>query len=198
LPTMPSDVTTALIAGGSAVAGGLIVALSNYVVSRAQAKDAKRDRMRSAFEGFLSVTLRLDVELRRLPNAGRVVTETNRIMAKAMPVIDDKFARIAERLFEPHLESLKRDLTDAMAATLLIAPPEARPALDRLAKAMGSEPRDPKWWTEWEEARDEVVVAFLKALGESLGTGKATTHVAVGVNAGTLEAHTPAGKAKSG
>jgi len=39
--SMTSTIVTAAIAGASAIGGGTIVAVSNYIVSRAHARDAK-------------------------------------------------------------------------------------------------------------------------------------------------------------
>jgi endo-alpha-1,4-polygalactosaminidase (GH114 family) len=70
---------TAIIAGGSAVGGGLIVAMSNLAVSWLQAREARKAEMRNALIAFGGVVFRIDYALRSEPKAGRtVVSSTSR------------------------------------------------------------------------------------------------------------------------
>ena len=54
---------------------------------------------------------------------------------------------------------------DAMAATLLVAPPELLPSLHSIAEAMESPvAQDDKWWMAWDGGRTALVVASRRAL----------------------------------
>jgi hypothetical protein len=57
--------TAAIIAGASAVGGGVIVALSNYVISRAQGRDARRQRIEGVLSELGYAIARIDHQLRR-------------------------------------------------------------------------------------------------------------------------------------
>lgn len=53
----------AIIAGASAVSGGMVVAVSNYVVNRAQARDARRQELQRALIELYDVLQRINARL---------------------------------------------------------------------------------------------------------------------------------------
>ena len=163
---MPADITTALIAAGSAVGGGVIVAGSNYVIYRAQARHADEERLRAALESFQFVVYRVESRLRREPRKpGTIATAIHAAIERLSPLLSAKLALLSQRFFEPHLEALADDIARAMASTILIAPPGTRPALQAIGTLMAqANGRDDAWWAEWDAARDRLVVVFLEAL----------------------------------
>jgi hypothetical protein len=167
---MPTESTTALIAAGSAVGGGLIVAGFNYLIYRAQARDVSKERLRAAFESFRFVVHRVDLLLRREPKPGRTATALIATIARLFPSLSDQLTRLSQRIFEPHLEALAQDVARAMAMTLLVAPLSTRPALQAVGTLMDhAKGRDDVWWSEWDSALDRLAVAFLEALAEPVG-----------------------------
>jgi hypothetical protein len=167
---MPSDIATALIAGGSAVAGGLIVGISNYVVSRKQARDGHKAELRSALESLLHCVGLIDQQLRSEPMPGRTATVVNEQMARRFPMLDYAIGRVHQRLFEPHLDALSESMHEAMAATILVVPLDLMPVLQEVSELMArAKDRDEQWFEEWAAARGRLVVAARLALGEPVG-----------------------------
>ena len=163
---MPADITTALIAAGSAVGGGLVVAGSNYVVYRAQARHDGKDRLRAALEAFQFVVYRVELLLRREPKKpGPIAGAIGAAIERFSPWLSAKLALLSQRIFEPQVEALSDEIARAMATTILIAPPATRPALQAISTLMAqANGRDDAWWAEWDAARDRLVVVFLEAL----------------------------------
>ena len=168
---MPADITTALIAAGSAVGGGVIVAGSNYVIYRAQARHADAERLRAALESFQFVVYRVESRLRREPRKpGTIAAAIHAAIERLSPLLSAKLALLSQRIFEPQLEALADDIARAMASTILIAPPGTRPALQAIGTLMAqAKGRDDAWWAEWDAARDRLVVVFLEALATPVG-----------------------------
>jgi len=167
---MPSDIATAVIAGGSAVAGGLIVGISNYAVSRKQAKDGHKAQLRNALESLLHCVGLIDQQLRSEPVPGRAATAVNEQMARRFPLLDYAIGRVHQRLFEPHLQALAESMHKAMAATILIVPLDLMPVLGEVNDLMTqAENRDAQWFEDWTAARGRLVVAARVALDEPVG-----------------------------
>ncbi|MHB8659867.1 MAG: hypothetical protein ACYC91_18380 [Solirubrobacteraceae bacterium] len=163
---MTSTIATAVIAGTSAIGGGVIVAGSNYVISRAQASDARQGGLRQALVALLSTLNQLDHQLRTEPRPKRTVRVVNEQMATRFPQIDYLSGRIHRRLFQPHLDALVTSFHQAMAATLLAAPPDLLRPLDVLnAVMMKINVDSDEWWGDYEAARADFVVACRRVLG---------------------------------
>lgn len=157
---------TVAIAGASAIGGGTIVGVSNYLVSRAQARDAKTGVLSHALVALLSTLNQIDHELRTEPQSKRAVRLINEQMATRFPQIDYVTGRIHRRLFQPHLDALIARLHDAMAATLLAAPQELLGPLQAVSDVMTNVERHSNTWrAEWDEARAELVIACRRVLG---------------------------------
>lgn len=163
---MWSTLGTALVTGGSALAGGLVVAGSNYAISRTQSRGARDNEVRRALSALLSVLGQVDTELRSEPRTKRTVRFMNEQVESRFPQIDYITGRLHRRIFQPHLERLVISFHDAMSATLLVAPPQLLPALQSIAEAMeGPAIQSDEWWMKWQEARRGLVVAARRALG---------------------------------
>jgi len=174
---MTSPIATAIIAGASAIGGGTIVAGSNYLISRAQARDASQAGLRQALVALLAALSQIDHELRMEPKSKRTVGVINEQMEPRFPQIDYVAGRIHRRLFQPQLDGLITSLHEAMAAVLLSAPPELMPTLDALNSVMAVvEQNSDEWWKNWEAARAELVAACRRLLGESRPSRPETAH----------------------
>jgi hypothetical protein len=77
-----------MIAGGSAIAGGGIVARSNYVISRRQAKDVRQGGLRETLVALLSALSQVDQQLRTEPRSKGTVRVINEQMAARFPQVD--------------------------------------------------------------------------------------------------------------
>jgi hypothetical protein len=161
-----STIATAVIAGASAIGGGIIVAGSNYLVSRAQARDAKQGDLRQGLVALLSALNQIDQELIAEPRPRRTVRIVNEQMSSRFPQIDYVTGRIHRRLFQPHLDGLVERLHDAMAATLLAASPQLLGPLGGVSELMKDvEPHSATWRRDWDAARSALVVACRRTLG---------------------------------
>lgn len=166
---MTSGIATALIAGGSALGGGTIVAVSNYATNRAAARGGHKTELRRALSAFLYVISRIDHQLRVEPRRGKTVQTFNKQLAR-FPHADYITERLHRRLFEPRLDDLVDRMHEAMATTILIAPLELIPALSAVSDLMTqAEAMDDEWREKWDTARGELVVACRTALGETVG-----------------------------
>jgi hypothetical protein len=166
---MTGTIVTAVIAGGSAVAGGAIVARSNWIISRRQAKDARQRGLRETFVALISALSQIDHQLRTEPKSRRTVRAINEQMATRFPQVDYITGRIHRRLFQPELDELVVRFHDAMAATLLIAPRELIPMLDALNVVMVQvDQYSEAWWRSWDEARADLVRACRLIVSEAV------------------------------
>src|ERR1700737_2445025 len=98
---MPSSETTAIIAGASAFAGGGIVAVSNYVVSRVQASEAQKAEIQHALIELWYMVGRIDHRLRMEPEPGKAARAVNKLMASRWPLLDHVIGLVRRRLLEP-------------------------------------------------------------------------------------------------
>jgi len=157
---MTGTLVTAVIAGSSAIAGGAIVARSNWIINQRQSKDARQRVLRETLVALLSALSQIDHQLRTEPKPRRTVRAINEQMATRFPQVDYITGRIHRRLFQPELDELFVRFHDAMAATLLIAPPELIPVLDALNVVMVQvDQNSDVWWRSWDEARADLVRA---------------------------------------
>jgi hypothetical protein len=177
---MSSAVATALIAGASAIGGGMVVARSNFRVSRAQSEGARLGDLRQALSALLSALGQVETELRGEPRTKRTVRVVNEQMASRFPQLDYITGRLHRRIFQPHLDGLVVHFHDAMAAVLLVAPPELLPPLGAVADITSNvDPQSDEWWASWQSARADLVVASRRALGHEVPTSRDNTRVAV-------------------
>jgi hypothetical protein len=158
--------TAAIIAGASAVGGGVIVALSNYAISRAQARDAQRDR----FEGVLGelgyAVARIDHQLRLEPKPSKAEQQINETMQARAPMLHYSLGRIRRRLLEPELTEMSVALSRALSAATLAAPQKLLPSLVMLTELMGEVEDPPEdWWERWNTARSDYFVQSRQLLG---------------------------------
>lgn len=164
---MPDTTVTALIAGGSAIVGGVIVSSANLVISRRQAAEARRTGLRQTLTALLSALGQVDHELRLVPKSKKTVRVINDQVAKRFPQVDYITRLIHLRLFQPHLNGLIVRLHDALVATLLVAPPSFLPLLQLANDALVHiDINDKHWWKAWDDARAALVVASRELLGE--------------------------------
>jgi hypothetical protein len=156
----------AIIAGASAVGGGMVVAVSNYVGNRAQARDARKQQLQRALIELYDVLQRINARLLLEPEPGKTERAVNKAMAARAPLLDDALGRIRRRLLDPQLDELSAAISKALSAATVIAPREMLPTLRRLTEAMEkADQRDEKWWTEWNAARTDYFLACRAVLG---------------------------------
>jgi hypothetical protein len=166
---MSGSLFTAIVAGGSAIAGGVVVAGSNYLISRRNAGDVRQGGMRQTLVALVSVVSQIDHQLRTEPRSKRIVRVVNDQMETRFPQIDYITGRIHRRLFQPQLDELIVRLHDAMAAALLDAPPKLLGALEATSTVMSQvDQSSDDWWASWDEARGDLVRACRIVLGEPI------------------------------
>lgn len=164
---MSSTIVTAVMAGGSAIAGGAVVARANYTISRRQAKDIRQGGLRETLTALISALSQIDHQLRTEPRSKRFVRTINEQMQSRFPQVDYITGRVHRRLFQPQLDGLIVRFHDAMAAALLGAPDELIRALGSLSTVMAEiDQSSDDWWRSWDAARSEVVLACREVLGE--------------------------------
>jgi hypothetical protein len=161
--------TAAIIAGASAIGGGLIVAASNYAISRVQARDARKDTLSRVLVELGHALSRVDQQLRLEPKPGKATRAINETMDARLPQFHYTIGQIRRRLLEPELTELSTALSKALSAATVTAPPEMLPVLGTLTELMGeaerADRREGDWWERWNEARAEYFVQSRKVLG---------------------------------
>lgn len=163
---MVSAEATAIIAGASAVAGGAIVAASNYMINRAQAVDARKTELRRALIDLGDVVSRIDHRMRTEPKPGKATRAINEAVSTHAPQFDHAIGLLRRRLLDPHLDDLVAALSRALATAMVLAPPSLLPALSQLTEAMdGAERQDDEWWAQWNAARTNYFVRCREVVG---------------------------------
>jgi hypothetical protein len=167
---MSAAIEPAIIAGASAVTGGLVVAGSNYLVMRAQGRASRRTDLRKVLEAFLCVVNAVDQQLRVEPQPGRAATWWNQQAAR-LPQLSYTVRRLTQSLLAPQLDALTERMHAATAAVVLVAPLDVMPTMENISQLMErAETRDQRWWQEWDRARADLVVACRRTLGEPVAT----------------------------
>ena len=166
LPGVVDAEITAIIAGASAVAGGLVVASSNYLVNRLQAADARKAELRRALIDLGDVVSRIDHRLRTEPQPGKATQAINRAMAARAPQVDHAIGLLRRRMFDPQMDQLTAAMSKTLSAALVLAPRSLLPALILLTEAMNdAETRDDEWWARWNKARTNYFLRCREAVG---------------------------------
>jgi hypothetical protein len=166
---MPSSETAAIIAGVSAIGGGAIVAISNYVVGRFQARETRKAEMRLALIELGYVVHRIDHLLRTEPKAGKTARMVNKQMSARWPQLDHVIGLTRRRLLEPHLDAFIIEMHKALTTALLLAPLKLLPSMGALADLMASAgTRDSDWQSEWDQARTDYFMECRKLLGSGV------------------------------
>lgn len=98
--------TAAIIAGASAIGGGLIVAVSNYAISRAQARAAEKDALSRVLVELGHALSRVEQRLRLEPKPGKTTRAINKTMDTRLPQLYHTIGQIRRRLLEPELTEL--------------------------------------------------------------------------------------------
>lgn len=157
--------TAAIIAGASAIGGGLIVAGSNYAISRAQARDARRDGLSGVLTELGHVIAQVDQRLRLEPKPGKAARAVNETMAARLPMPFYTLGQIRRRLLEPELTELSVALSKALSAATVIAPRELLPILGTLTELMGEVENPPDdWWAKWDKSKADYFVQSRRVL----------------------------------
>lgn len=157
---------TAIVAGASAVAGGAIVAVSNYAINRVQAADARRAELRRVLIDLGTVVSRIDHRLRTEIEPGKASRAINEAMSQHAPQFNHAIGLLRRRLLDPHLGELVAEISRALATATVMAPPSLLPALGQLTEAMdGAEHRDEEWWARWNAARTNYFLHCREAAG---------------------------------
>lgn len=165
---MVDSESAAVIAGLSAIGGGVVVAASNYAVGLLQAREAPKTELRQVLIKFGSVVYRVDHLLRMEPKSGKVARFVNEQMAR-LPNVDHAIGRARRRLLEPHIDSFAAELTDAMTAASLLAPLKLLPAMEALTELMAvAGERDDDWQRRWDRARTDFFVECRDLLGSGV------------------------------
>lgn len=162
----------AIIAGASAIGGGVVVAVSNYVVSRAQARDARRAELQHALIELLDVLSLVTQRLRLEPEAGKAAQTINETIAARLPQLDHAVGLLRRRLLDPKLDGLSSAISKALSRATVIAPLTLLPALGRLAELMEqADERDDSWWAQWEAARTDYTLMCREVVGSGVAPG---------------------------
>jgi hypothetical protein len=132
-----SSSEAAIIAGLSAFGGGLIVALSNFVVSWFQAREARKAELQRALIELWYVVGRIDHQLRMEPEPGKMARKIHEEMPSRAPLLDHGIGLIRRRLLEPHLDEFVAEMNKALAAATILAPLKLLPAMTALTEIMG-------------------------------------------------------------
>jgi hypothetical protein len=119
---------TAIIAGASAFAGGVIVAISNYVINRVQATDARKAELRRALIDLGDIVSRIDHRLRIEPEPGKTSRAINEAISTHAPQFDHAIGLLRRRLLDPHLDDLTAAMSRSLSTTMVLAPPNLLPA----------------------------------------------------------------------
>jgi hypothetical protein len=169
------DLAGAAIAGASAIGGGIVVALSNWWIRRADSRERTRAELLAAVVGYLHMLELIGLEAARQPRAGRAVRALNRFVEERTPQIDYTTGRLHEAIFTPHLRSLMDRYSFASNRLLMVAPIEllerVQGVSDLLAEFEGA---DPDWSRRWREAHGALVRACREAVGPDAKIGKAS------------------------
>lgn len=72
--------TAAIIAGASAIGGGMIVAVSNYAINRAQARDSRKAELRKALIDLWDAVAQVDHRLRIEPEPKKTSVNGHRFL----------------------------------------------------------------------------------------------------------------------
>jgi hypothetical protein len=154
------------ISGVSAIGGGVVVGVSNYVVQHVQARSARKAELQAVFASFLHAVDLLVAQLRREPKPGRLAKRLNEALARRAPSVDYATGQLHQRLFAPHLQELIDRFYAAGDRLFLIAPAETlvpfEDIFDLLARA---EARDEEWDRQWDAARMRLILSCRRALG---------------------------------
>jgi hypothetical protein len=147
----------------------VVVAGSNYLISRRSARDVRQGGLRETLVALVSALSQVDHQLRTEPRSKRIVRVVNEQIETRFPQVDYITERIHRRLFQPQLDGLVIRLNDAMAAALLAAPPELIGVLEAVSCVMSEvDHNSDDWWTSWDEARADLVRACRTVLGEPI------------------------------
>lgn len=166
---MPSNEAVAIIAGASAIGGGAIVAVSNYVVGRFQAREARRAELRRALIELWYVLSRIDHRLRTEPEPGKTARTVNKQVATRWPLLDHAIGLTRRRLLEPDLDAFVAEMHRAMAAASMLAPLTLLPAMGKVTEVMeGANDRDSEWQDRWNKARTNYFVECRDVLGSGV------------------------------
>jgi hypothetical protein len=180
--------TAALIAGASAIGGGVIVAASNYAISRAQTRAARKAELRRALIELYDALARIDLRLRTEPPPGKTARVINETMAAYMPQLDHAIGLIRRRVLDPQLEGVVAATNNALSAAAILAPPELLPALGRITELMrtADEPGE-DWWREWDASRTDFCLKCRAVVGSGIApsttvpqSADARSHAAAG------------------
>jgi hypothetical protein len=164
---MTPEWLTATIAGASAIGGGLVVAASNFAISRRQAADAKANELAAAIAGFFYVLNALDHRLRVEPVPGRRSRRINDFLARSLPNLDYTTTRLRMRLLDPTFDSVADGFHSASARLFLVAPLELMAPLSDLMEMLETaETRDADWWNRWDRRRTTFALACRRAVGQ--------------------------------
>jgi hypothetical protein len=161
-----SDAVIALVSGGAAVASGLIVAGSNYLLRRFEVHSREHDELRAALVSFLHALDLIGFEAGRQPRPGRTVRWVNRFLESRLPQVDYTTGRLHERMFTPHLTSLMDRFSHAANRLLMVAPLALLPQVEAVTAALADyqEPT-PEWLERFDAARGDLIRAAREAVG---------------------------------
>lgn len=160
------DWVNAAIAGASAIGGGLVVALSNVVIRKADAKDRSREALLSAIIGYLHILELIGLEAARQPRPSRTVSALNNFIERRTPQLDYTTGRIHEAIFTPHLRGLMERYSLAANQLLMVAPDELLEDIGRVNDLLADiDGPEPGWMERWQDARAELIRACRNMVG---------------------------------
>jgi hypothetical protein len=148
---------------------GVVVAVSNYGVRRADAEDAQQAELRAASVAFFTQVDVMLHGLRTEPTPGRFVAWVN-AQVEHFPQLDYVTRRLHTRLLDPQFDTLPERTGSAANRLLLVAPLELLGPIGDLLRLLGrAGERDPAWDEQVEAVRGEALRACRRALGQPVG-----------------------------
>ncbi len=146
--------------------GGAVVAVSNYAISRAQALDARQERLGGVLTELGYAIGRVDHQLRLEPTPSNTERTINETMESRAPMLHYSLGRLRRRLLEPELTEMAAALSKALSAATLAAPRRLLPVLGELTELM-SQAEDPPehWWERRNKTRSDYFVQSRRLLG---------------------------------
>jgi hypothetical protein len=166
------DLAGAAIAGVSAIGGGMVVAVSNDWIRRADSKERTRTELLAAIVGYLHMLELIGLEAARQPKSGRMIKALNRFIEEQTPQIDYTTGRLHEAIFTPHLRSLMDRYSFASNRLLMVAPIDLLERMQVVSDLLAEfEGPDPGWSQRWRDAHASLVRACRLEVGPEAKIG---------------------------
>ncbi|HEX8084556.1 MAG TPA: hypothetical protein VF529_09720 [Solirubrobacteraceae bacterium] len=165
---MDTAVLTAIVSGGSAVAGIAVGGGIDVWQRIDERRERRLEQLESRLAMFGAALDGLVLEMESLPPQSRRGQILSEWLARRMPTLDFFVGRLGRALLGRRLYALMGDFQRAGNALVVSAPPEIVVAMEPIGDALGAFSKEPdKWHARFEEARaDFAAVARIAAAGK--------------------------------